>query len=111
MSQSKGTIVADTIFKCKTCGLVCSGGSTLGRHYAEHPDHRPVGAPKGARTVTHRRKLTITDHIQAAVDKLAGEINEKRQMLADVERIKADITALENQRAALQKLLVPPKTI
>ena len=33
----------------------------------------------------------------------------KRQMLADVERIKAEITALENQRQSLQKMLAPAK--
>jgi hypothetical protein len=105
--------MAKVVYKCKACGKEFNGGRRLGDHYAEYPDHRPAGRPRaagaGALTRTHRRNLSATDHIQAAIDKLAVEINAKRQVLADVERIKAEITALENQRAALQKML-PPKT-
>jgi len=104
------------VYKCKVCGKEFNGGRKLGDHYAENPDHRPPGSQRakasalGALGVSHRRKFSATDHIQAAIDKLAVEINAKRQMLADVERIKADITALENQRVMLQKMLAPEKT-
>jgi hypothetical protein len=103
------------IYKCKGCGKEFNGGRRLGDHYAEFPDHRPAGRPRTASTGSpvrmNVRKLSATDLIQAAVDKMAVEINAKRQMLADVEKIKAEITALENQRTALQKMLVPEKTI
>ena len=111
--------MATPIYKCKACGKEFNGGRRLGDHYAESPDHRPAGSPRGDRATvgaggtskSYRRKLSATDHIQAAIDKLAVEINAKRQMLADVERIKADITALENQRTALQKMMAPEKTV
>ena len=102
------------VYKCKSCGKEFNGGRRLGDHYAEFPDHRPAGKPKaagaGAPVRTNLRKLSATDLIQAAVDKLAIEINAKRQLLADVEKIKAEITAMENQRTALQKMLTPEKT-
>jgi len=108
--------MAEVIYKCKACGQQFTGGRRLGDHYSEHPDHRPAGKPRGDKPPAvgakiNRRKLSATEHIQAAVDKLAVEINAKRQMLADVERIKADITAMENQRAALQRMLVPEKSV
>jgi hypothetical protein len=107
--------MANFTYTCKTCGAEFTGGRKLGDHYAEHPDHRPVTRPRADRAPGSgpargsRHKLSATDHIQAAIDKLAIEINAKRQMLADVERIKAEITSLENQRQALQKMLAPPK--
>jgi hypothetical protein len=55
--------------------------------------------------MTRKRTRSAAQHIQAAIDQLAAEINAKRQALADVEQIKADITALENQRLALQKTM------
>jgi DNA-directed RNA polymerase subunit N (RpoN/RPB10) len=110
--------MATPVYKCKACGKEFNGGRRLGDHYAEYPDHRPPGRPKGTRAAagsgapprTYRRRLSATDHIQAAIDRLAMEINAKRQLLADVEKIKAEITALENQRTSLQKMLGPEKT-
>jgi hypothetical protein len=107
--------MANFVYKCKACGKEFTGGRKLGDHYGEFPDHRPVGRPRadrpagGAPARTPRRNLSATDHIQAAIDKLAVEINAKRQMLADVERIKADITDMENRRSALQKMMPPAK--
>lgn len=99
------------VYKCKACGMEFAGGRGLGFHYAEYPGHRPADEPKaagaGASARTYGRRLSATGHIQAAIDKLAYEINAKRQLLADVEKIKAEITALENQRTALQKMLTP----
>jgi len=101
------------VYKCKACGMEFNGGRRLGDHYAEHPDHRPATRPKGSKggpsIRTSWRKLSTTDLIQAAIDKMAVEINAKRQLLADVERIRAEITALENRRIELQKLLAPAK--
>ena len=105
------------LYKCKMCGAEFTGGRRLGDHYAEHPDHRPAGRARSEKGAlggvsakgTRRSKLSATDHIQAAIDKLAVEINAKRQLLADVERIKAEITSLENQRTSLQKMLGPER--
>jgi hypothetical protein len=105
------------VYKCKMCGEEFTGGRMLGNHYSDHPDHRPAGQARASRPATGgaapaRRmgRLSATDHIQAAIDKLAVEINAKRQMLADVERIKAEITELENQRTALQRMLTPARS-
>jgi hypothetical protein len=107
-----------SLYKCKTCGAEFTGGRKLGDHYAEFPAHRPAGRSRGAAAGgapvsagKGRRNLSATDHIQAAIDKLAVEINAKRQMLADVERIKVEITSLENQRSALQKMLASEKPV
>lgn len=102
------------VYKCKGCGREFNGGRKLGDHYAEYPAHRPEGrsraAGAGGSGRTNLRKLSATELIQAAIDKLAIGINAKRQLLADVEKIKAEITAMENQRTALQKMLTPEKT-
>ena len=107
--------MATFVYKCKACGKEFAGGRKLGGHYREYPAHRPAGSSKGSQAPggagasgrIYGRRLSATDHIQAAIDKLAVEINAKRQLLADVETIKADITALENQRIALQKMTAP----
>ena len=97
------------VYKCKACGMEFNGGRRLGDHYAAYPEHRPGTRPKGGRggpsIRTSWRKLSTTDLIQAAIDKLAVEINAKRQLLADVERLKVEITTMENQRTELQKML------
>jgi hypothetical protein len=106
--------MATPVYKCKVCGKEFNGGRKLGDHYSENPDHRPAGKARASAggsppARVYGRKLSATDHIQAAIDKLAVEINAKRQLLADVERIKAEITSLENQRSALQKMLAAPE--
>lgn len=93
------------VFKCEKCGQTFTSGRGLGQHYGENETHRPAG-----KVVVHRQKkgtatLSATDLITAAVEKLAGEINEKRALLANIETIKTDITKLENQRKALQAML------
>ena len=106
--------MATSVYKCRACGKEFSGGRKLGDHYAEYPDHRPVTRAKsgkpGSSVRSPVRRMSTADLLQAAVDKLAVEINAKRQLLADVERTKAEITALENQRTALQRLLPSAKT-
>ena len=111
--------MTQVLYKCKVCGKEFSGGRKLGDHYGENPDHRPAGRARGTKPAaagagagvrTYGRKLSATDHIQAAIDKLAIAINAKRQLLADVEKIKAEITEMENQRTALQRMLAPAKT-
>ena len=85
----------------------------LGDHYAEFPSHRPAIKPRavGALVRTSVYKLSVTALIQVAVDKLAVEINAKRRLLADVERIRAEITTMENQRTTLQKMLAPVQRV
>ena len=56
---------------------------------------------------TSWRKLSTSQPIEAAIDKMAVEISAKRHLLSDVERLKAEITAMENQRAERQNLLPP----
>ena len=105
--------MATFVYKCKACGKEFAGGRKLGDHYGEFPDHRPPGSSKGGQASggaggpvrTYGRTMSAAAHIQAAIEKLAVEINAKRQLLVDVEKIKADITALENQRIALQKMM------
>ncbi len=97
------------VLECPTCKKKFDSprgkGNSAQAHYAEFPDHRkskPATASKRG-----GKDMTAAQLIQAAVDKLANEIAAKRQMLADVDKIKAEITQLENQRTQLSKMLPP----
>jgi hypothetical protein len=110
----------ESSFKCKTCGLVFSGGRTLGQHYTDTPSHRPLGKPRTPRLgraileatdARQMRMLSAAELMEATIDKLAIEIQEKRRMLADVEKLKAEITELENQRATIQNMVGAAKNL
>lgn len=102
-------------FICKTCGEKFAGGRNLGDHYREHPDHdvrgkaakaAKAGSKPAARPAQPRvSDLSAADLLKATIQKLTDEINAKRQLLQDVERIKTEVTQLENQREALKKMV------
>lgn len=103
-------------FVCKTCGEKFAGGRNLGDHYRAHPDHdtRPkakktkkAAAPKAAPKPTQPKlaDLSATDLIKLTLQKLTDEINAKRQLLQDIEKIRTEVTQLENQRESLKKMV------
>ena len=98
-------------FKCRFPGC----GQAFGAERSERGEHEKLKhptfvPPAGARTVKSGRAaaydvMDATAHIQAAATKIASEIARKRETLASVEKIKAEITVLDNQHKALLAML------
>lgn len=101
-------------FVCEVCGDKFSGGRAKGIHVANSPkcqtpewkEKQAKKAAKGSKSgKLFEQEQTASQLIAAAVKKLETEIADKRALLANVEQIKKDITALETQQTALKKML------
>ena len=100
-------------YKCRFAGC----GKDFGAERAERTKHELEAhnytheggkAARGGRRgglPLLEQEATANDLIKQAVAKLAGEINTKREQLANVDKLKKEITALENQREQLIKML------
>jgi Tfp pilus assembly protein PilO len=104
-------------FQCPYCSEQISSGPGLGKHKQEqHPaewlKEQEAKASKGGKRTAKPSQLwqqsaSAADLMQQAVDKLGSEIDAKREQLASVDKLKAEIKELEQQREALKKLLPP----
>jgi uncharacterized protein involved in exopolysaccharide biosynthesis len=104
-------------FQCPYCSEQISSGPGLGKHKQEqHPaewakEQEAKTSKGGKRTAkpaaAWQQSATAADLIQQAYDKLAAEINERKTLLSNMDKIKGEIKELENKRAALKSMLPP----
>jgi uncharacterized protein involved in exopolysaccharide biosynthesis len=82
-------------------------------HPAEWAKEQEAKASKGGKrskaapAAAWQQSASAADLIQQAYDKLAAEINERKTLLSNMDKIKGEIKELENKRAALKSMLPP----
>lgn len=109
----KGLIMAKdktekTRFTCKACGYKAEAmrgkGNSLEQHYANHPEHQPKKSAAKT-TASKGRGKSATDLIRLAVEQIKTDIEDKRELIKNVETIKAEITKLEGRQSKLEELI------
>lgn len=79
-------------------------GNSLEQHYATHPEHQPKKSAAKT-TASKGRGKSATDLIRLAVEQIKKEIESKRELIKNVETIKAEITKLEGRQSKLEEMI------
>jgi len=114
--MAKAGLKKGQVIKCEVCGETFSGGRAKGEHIKNSPKCQTAewkakqAAKQAAKQGEKKGKAAVAgmsadSYLKAAIDAIAGELAIKRQALADVDKLKAEITELDNRRQALVKLL------